>query len=236
METLGQPTREPSVGSPTSLLLKWMKNDIFQAIQTVGLDPKEFDLEDDGDEARIKHKWSASCFTVDRKAGNYAARYVVGDGPEWPTDASSWQASASRISTWLAEVKRDLETPDLWAELQREAKLLGANADDVAENTPFTPDEQKEIAVRLRALAEHARRTYSLSAAQMRALDAKLGYLVDAARRLGRKDWLNVCAGAILGYILTALLPPEAARDMFLGLLRAIGHLYGLPDLPMLST
>jgi hypothetical protein len=28
-----------------------MKNDISQAIQTVGLDPKEFELEDEGDEA-----------------------------------------------------------------------------------------------------------------------------------------------------------------------------------------
>jgi hypothetical protein len=208
------------VGSPTSSLLKWMRNDIFQAIQAVGLDPKEFDLEDDGDEAQIKHKWSASNFIIARKSGHYSSRYVVGDGPEWPADTYSWQTAASRASMWLAEVKRDLETPDLWAELQREAQLLGANAGDVAENTPFTPDEQKEIVARLRALAERAQRTYALSASQMRALDAKL----------------NVCAGVMLGYILTALLPPEATRDIFLGLLRTIGHLYGLPHLPMLPS
>jgi hypothetical protein len=216
------------VGSPTSLLQKWMRNDIFQAIQAAGLDPKEFELEDDGSEARIKHKWSASCFIIARKSGYYSSRYVVVDGPEWPADTYSWQASAARVSAWLAEVKRDLETPDLWAELQRESQLLGANADDVA--------EQKEIVARLQALAEHVRRTYRLSASQMRALDAKLDYLADAARRLGRKDWLNVCAGAILGYILTAMLPPEAARDMFLRLLQAVGHLYGLPHLPMLRS
>jgi hypothetical protein len=68
----------------------------------------------------------------------------------------------------------------------------------------------------------------------MRALDEKLDYLADAARRLGRKDWLNVCTGAILGYVLTASLPPESAHDMLLGLARAIGHFWGLPDLPML--
>jgi hypothetical protein len=27
---------------------KWKKNEIFEAIQAVGLDPKEFDLEDAG--------------------------------------------------------------------------------------------------------------------------------------------------------------------------------------------
>jgi hypothetical protein len=68
----------------------------------------------------------------------------------------------------------------------------------------------------------------------MQALDVKLDYLINASRRLGRKDWLNVCAGTILVYILTASVPPEAARDMFLGIMRAIGHLFGLPDPPML--
>jgi hypothetical protein len=216
-------------------LKKWQKNEIVKAIQAVGLDPLVFDLQDDDGEVRIKHKWSPSCFTVRDDGAHYGAYSVVGDGPEWPVGAYSWGTIFPRISTWLKDVKRDLETPDLWAELQRDAELLHVvTSDDVVENTPFTPDEQNAIAARLQALAEHAQRTHSLSAAQMRALDAKLDYLLTAARRLGRKDWLNVCAGAILGYILTASLPPEAARDMLLGLLRAIGHLYGLPDLPML--
>jgi hypothetical protein len=220
---------------PFSQLNKWKRNQIVEAIQTAGLDPRHFDLEDDGSQARIKHKWSPSCFTIRSQGMGYDVSYVVGDGMEWPASAYSWQTIPTRICSWLEEVKRDLETPDLWVELQREAQLLsGTISDDVIENTLFTLDEQKEVAARLRALAEHARRTYSLTAAQMQALDAKLDYLANAARRLGRKDWVNVCAGAILSYVLTASLPPEAARDMLLNLLRAIGHLWGLPDLPML--
>jgi hypothetical protein len=223
------------VGPPTSQLNKWKRNRIVEAIQTVGLDPRQFDLEDDDGQVRIKHKWSPSCFFIRSNGMHYDVSYVVGDGIEWPVSAYSWQTIPTRICSWLEEVKRDLETPDLWAEIQREVRLLGTASDDVTENTPFTPDEQSEIAARLQALAEHAQQTYSLSATQMRALDVKLDYLVNAARRLGRKDWLNVCAGAILGYILSASLPPEVARDMFLGLVRVIGHLWGLPDLPMLS-
>jgi hypothetical protein len=223
------------VESPTSLLKKVQKNQVFEAIEAVGLHPNDFDLEEDGDKVRIKHKWSASHFTINSEGAYYGARYVVGDGPEWPVSAYSWGTISPRISAWLKDVKRDLETPDLWAELQRDGRLLlDATSNDVTGNSPFTPDEQNDIAARLQALAEHARRIYSLSAAQMRILDAKLDYLVNAARRLGRKDWLNVCAGVILSYILGASLPPEATRGMFLGLLRAIGHLYGFPDLPML--
>ena len=131
-----------------------------------------------------------------------------------------------RVSLWLGEVKRDLETPDLWAELQREAKLLGAGSNAVTENTPFTPGEQKEIAGRLKELAKYVRKTHSLSPAQMQALDEKLEYLVDASHRLGRKDWLNAFIGVTLGYMLSVALPPESARTIFLTFLRAIGLLY----------
>jgi hypothetical protein len=228
---IAKATRKPSMGSPTSWLQKVHKNEIFKAIQEVGLDPNEFDLENDDVEVRIKHKWSESCFIIGGGPGHYVGHSVVGDAPDWTFEAYRWQSLIERISRWLQNVKRDLETPDLWAELQREAKLLGAN-DDVTDNTPFTLNEQKEIARRLQELAEHARRTHALSGEQMRVLDGKLDYLVKAAGRLGRIDWRNAFVGAILGYIITVALPPDA-RDMVLGLFRAtIGHFYGVSELP----
>jgi hypothetical protein len=127
-----------------------------------------------------------------------------------------------------SQVKSDLETPDLWAELQREVTLLGARSVELIENTPFTPDEQNEIARRLQRLAGHARNTYSLSPEQIRLLDEKLNYLVEASARLGRIDWLNAFVGAILGYILTAAFPPVSAGHVFDTFIRAIIDLYPL--------
>ena len=49
------------------ILQKLHKNEIFGAIQAVGLDPKEFDLEEYDDQVRIKHKWSKSYFIVSRE-------------------------------------------------------------------------------------------------------------------------------------------------------------------------
>jgi hypothetical protein len=227
-------SRIPPATAATSLLQKWKKNEIFEAIKAVELNPRDFDLNDEQVEVRIKHKSSESYFLIGGDPSHYAGRYVVGDGPDWQFDAYSWQAVIPRIRRWLGEVKRDIETPDLWAELQREIELLlGANSVDVTENTRFTPDEQEEIALRLQEFSEFARRTYSLSEAQTRALDAKLDYLVDAARRLGRIDWRNVVAGVILGWLLAAALPPDSARDMFLQLFRALGHFCGFQELPV---
>jgi len=68
--------KNPKKESPTPLLQKWHKNEIFKAIQTVGLDPRNFDLNDSGAEVRIKDRSSASCFIVRRESGYY----VGGDG------------------------------------------------------------------------------------------------------------------------------------------------------------
>jgi hypothetical protein len=218
------------MGSPGSWLQKWQKNGIVRAIEKVGLDPKEFDLEEGDEKVRIKHKWSASYSVISREGSSYIVRDIVGDGQEWPRDKYTWQSVISRIETWLAEVKTDLATPDLWASLQRDGQLLvNLNSDAVAGNTTFTSDEKKYIEAQLKTLAEHAQHTYSLSTAQMGVLNKQLDYLVEASRRVGRKDWFNIFAGAMFGLILTAVLSPEAVRATCLGLFRAIGHLYGLP-------
>jgi hypothetical protein len=217
---------------PSPQFQKWQKNQLFEAIEGAGLDPREFEFEDGDAEVRLKHKWSDSCFIFGGDAGHYVGRCVVGDGPDWPYEIYSWQTLMPRVKRWLEEVKRDLETPDLWAELRREAELLGAGVDKVTENTPFTLDEQKQIAARIDELAKSVSRTHSLSEDQMHALDAKLDYLVDASRRLGRKDWFITFIGVIITFVLTAAIAPESARTIFQTFLRAIGHLYGFPELP----
>jgi hypothetical protein len=214
------------------MMEKWKRNQIFEAIQAVGLDPRDFDFEDRDAEFRVKHKWSDSCFILGGNAAHYVGSYVAGDGPVWPYEAYSWTAILPRVSTWLEALKLDLETPDLWSELRRETELLGGVSNETNANTPFTPEEQKEIARSLQELAEYARRTYSLSEPTMQVLNAKLDYLAGAAGRLGRIDWRNVFAGAILGFILSAALPPESAHHLLFEFLRAIGHLFGYPALP----
>jgi hypothetical protein len=113
---------------PIQFLQKRHRNDIFQAIQAVGLDAREFDLVDSGSEVRIKHRSSESCLIVRREAGYYVGQSVVGDGHVWPYSPCSWQTLIPQVSRWLEEVKHDLNTPDLWAELRREAELLGAGS------------------------------------------------------------------------------------------------------------
>jgi len=222
---------------PSSPLLhKWQTNELLTAIQTGELDPREFVLENIA-ETQVKHKWSRSFFIIGGNAGHYRGHSVVGDGMEWSYEVYSWQTVMTRFSRWVSEVKNDLETPDLWAELRKEAELLRGAYTEAGDNAPFTLPEQEEIERRLRELESQVAQTCTLRGPEVEDLHAKIDYLVEAARRVGRIDWLNLFVGAIACYLIAGI-PPEPARCIFQALgkcLQVIGHFFGqgFPELPM---
>ena len=213
-------------------LRKLQRNELFNAIEERGFSPGDFHLDHGADEARLSHLQSGAYFVIGGSDEPYTTRSLVGDEPVEEFKRVDWDQVVTFVQAWIWAVKDDIETPDLWAELRRDSALLGVGSDEAIENTPFTPDEQAEIAAQLRELREYVTSTYTLSEAQMRLLDAKLEYLVEAAGRLGRIDWRSVFAGVMITYIVEAALPQEAARDILLRLLRSIAPLFGLPELP----
>ncbi len=216
-------------------LEKWKRNLVFQAIKAVGLDPGEVEWDGEDGQSPLRHSSSESYFIFDGDARRYVGSYRVGKELQpWPYEFYTWPSLMQRVEGWLREVKSDLETPDLWAELRREREMLGGVPDEAVQNTPFTQEEQAEIAKQLREIKEYAKKTYSLSEAQRMLLEARLDYLQEAASRLRRIDWRNALVGAIFGYIFAAALPPEAARDIFKVALGALAHLFAhpIPELP----
>ena len=214
-----------SVGPPSRLLRKWQWTDVIEAVEKAGLDPKACTLEDNGGEASVRNK--GSYFTIRRDpAGRYVGRYVGGDSPERPFD-KPWDLLVPLIAMWAGEVRRDIDTPDRFAELQQDARLLRGDFDTIG-NSSFSPDERKELAARLHEYAETARQAHAFSKEQMRLLNGKIDDLVDAAGRLGRKDWLNVFVGTIFFYCLEVALPPDATREIFRGFVHVINRLYPL--------
>ncbi len=104
-------------------------------------------------------------------------------------------------------MKRDADTPNLWAQLQREREVLVASLyEQEGGNTPFNSDEQTEIAEQLAQIKELLKETHSLSEAQMLVLNMKIDDIAAAANRMGRKDWLLVFYGVMFPLIVTILL------------------------------
>jgi hypothetical protein len=206
---------------------KWKRNGVFKAIQAAGFSPEEFNFDDSADEVILRHRSTGATFTYSGTAGNYVSSFVAGDamGPELTN--YSWEGLIERVRLWLSDVKHDVETPDLWAELGRRGDLAFSASDSTLQNTPFAPNEREEIAEQLNKFRANANAAFALSEHQAEELDERVDYLIDATERLGRKDWLNSCIGSIFGYVLAVAFPPDMARHLFDMLAISIGHLFG---------
>jgi hypothetical protein len=212
---------------------RYQQNELLEAIQEARLAPEEFDLNIGDDKSTLTHLPTGANFVLSG-IGRYSVRRVAGDGPAEERERLSWYAVKEQVALWLIDVKFDVGTPDLWAQLEGERKLLEAISDDSVENRPFTEAEQKQVAEQLQELRSYVRDAHSLSDAQVRLLDEKLDYLVDATSRAGRRDWLLMLAGVMLSYVLAADLPGEAARDILGTFLKGIARIVGL-DFPELG-
>jgi hypothetical protein len=217
-------------------LPKSLTNDVIEAIRSSGLDPYIFKYSDNEDEYRIRHPSSGSYFAFRLEGGTFPISYLIaGEVTEQKFDAYIWPKVIDHVNEWATRVKKDLETPDLWAELQREPKLLGVGPDLHIENTPFTPEEKKEITELLQKGGEYVEQTYPLSDSERLEWRAQLAYLTEAVHRLGRRDWRGLLISTLIEFVFYVAPEPAAARDMVFTFLKATGHFFGthLPELPI---
>lgn len=209
-------------------LEKIFRNPIIETVETGGLAPSEctFDFNDDGG-CRITHTPSGSTFVVEGPFGRHTTTAVVGDGAPQQLEAFIWPTVVERVERWARDVKRDVDTPDLWAELQREREILTGTRYEEVGNTPFTSDELAEIAEQLQQIKEYVSTRYALSEAQMLHLEAKLDDIAAAAGRMGRKDWALWVSGALLGAFVQGILPPEVVQHIARMTVDGLGYLLG---------
>jgi hypothetical protein len=217
-------------------LRKQQRNEVFEAINEGGLDPREFKLTEE-EWAQLVHEATGSEFGMrQRRIILYSLLLrssrspyqifskVAGDPPK-SEGCDTWEEILNRVREWLTELKSALSTPDLWEQL-RYASAAGA---DDSDNSAFTEDEQREIAEKLDELRARAETAYSLSDAQMTELNTKLDYLLEASKRVGRKDWRILVGGTLLTMLTDAILPTKTTHTIFLHLLDSVGHLLGHP-------
>jgi len=117
----------------------------------------------------------------------------------------------SRFKTWLSYVKRDIETPDLWASISQEANIINA-ASEAGSNTPFSEDEKNYIKNGLNEIKQYLLTAHKLDP---ELVEGKINYLIESSGRMGRKDWITLLVGALVGIVSAAYLPPETTRDIF---------------------
>jgi hypothetical protein len=215
--------------------MRSQKSDVLAEIKRAGLEPHEFRWIEEENRETIQHDPSEYWCTFRQNGGYHLLEYAPGEDAEIEDVVRpAWIAARDDVATWLASLARELEAPDLWAELERERQIVGEAPGPEVENTPFTQEEQQLIGRQLNEVKEYVRQTHELPPGQLRELEARLDYLVDASSRLPRLDWRNALLGVLLGTVVEAILPGDVVRDVLSLIVRGIAHLYGhdVPGLP----
>jgi hypothetical protein len=205
------------------------RNAIYEAIVASDFDPRKFVLDQpDRSGLVLTHEPSGFSLSFRELFGDWSVSYGTSEDNVRAT-AEAREEFPVYVRKWLQLLRDDLETPDLWAELQTEQVRLEGEPGPSVENTPFTPDELAEIVRELQAVAERAAQ-HDLTSAERKALESRLQYLEEAAGRLGRIDWRNALCGVMLTLVVTAALPPEPAHEILMLLLRTLGRFFGHED------
>lgn len=133
---------------------------------------------------------------------------------------------------WVAEWASQASARDIWSELAGIHGLIANNQRAELENTSFTTAERRAISHQIEEIKEQARQAPELTAEQILGVEQKLDELVEAGKRVGRKDWLTMLYGAAFGMIVNDAVPAHIVQAIITMAIHGLGHLFGLGSLP----
>jgi hypothetical protein len=208
---------------------KW----IYEAMQRAGFNPADFaePAETNDREVSVIHEPSASYFHIGPRDPTYNTRVVkwkVGDGPHEEAHALHWEVNLER---WLEDIKRDIATPDPWAELRSMGEIPDAEVvEEDVDTSPFSAEEQVEISRQLDSL--RAELEGQLTEAEARILAQQFEYIKDASEDTRRDRWVELFKGVLLGDVVNGQLPSPIVVHILSAAAHFVAGLHGFPQLP----
>ena len=116
----------------------------------------------------------------------------------------NWDQSISTVAAWLKNLKREIDSPDLWASLIQEMELLGLESSERLTRRLIWKSKLRSSEL-FDEIRVYITSTYCLAEEPLRRVHAKLDYLIDASTRVGRIDWKNIFVSSLIALALQQL-------------------------------
>ncbi len=182
-------------------LLLSQKKKVYDTLREIGLEPAEFSWS----KVEIVDRFIVS--RLNHRRGQYYFQFSSYELNSWCVACPglyrtmdyqyprTWEEQDVIFRQWAEGLKRELDTPDPWAELAKYRLVLNAEFSQEAVNEPIPAVEAEQIGQALRRLADDIAREFILDTGQASLVGARLGYLADAARRERSRDWIYTTMG-----------------------------------------
>jgi hypothetical protein len=214
-------------------------NELFRTAVGYGLKPTEFALRRDTNWSGIYHEQSGSHFLMKphvltfvkfrvdpfftfRRLHSYDVSAKVRDEKETLYQAIQWDNIRLLVPDWAKRVNRQ----GVWAEAEQVKDAFTATQGKDAGNAQFTEDEQRQIAVQFQEVKRYLKEEFDLSGEQISEVEEKLDEIVEAGKRMGRKDWLVYLLGTITALVISATVAAPVGEHIFTMIIHGLGHLF----------
>jgi len=209
-------------------LLRSQKNGVLEAIKSSGLDPFNFKWSEEDSQCTREDEFSFASverlsyvdikfyFQFDCSEGK---RYAIfSPGRERCVEEhypGAWVGQLSSVRSWLTYLKRELAQPDLWAELSKYQLPPDETLTADIGNEPFTVKEAEQLSEGIRKVRAYIEAEFALNEDQHNLVNEKLDYLLEAAKRQGRKDWFHTSIGVIFTLASAMAFSPEQTKNIW---------------------
>lgn len=222
-------------------LLKTQKNEIFKILQEVGLEPANFkwthiDLMPSDDRVVLRLNYLDGKYYFQfmmNKDSNYHYCCEVSPADEKAVGykkSLNWYEQKTNVRRWAKYLKREIEAPDLWAEIEKYRATLPLVTGEQLVNEPIPAYETEEIYDRMQLLADKIEEEFKLNEEQSQFVRSKLNYLADAAKRQPRRDWEFMFIGVFINIAFYLVLEPVKVQQFWQFVKSIVGpfiHLIG---------
>lgn len=228
------------------MLLKSQKNQVFKILQEEGLEPANFSW------VETTSVWGADIIisSLNYRGGHFYFKFdfffskrvddfipktphcEFSPGGELPMSheyPDNWQLQKDCVHKWAGYLKREIEAPDLWAEMEKYKTSVSLALPEQLLNEPIPASEAEKISEQLSSLADKIEKQFELTNEQNQFVRSKLNYLADAAKRQRSMDWANTLIGVSVTIAMGLALAPDKAKELW-ELMRRLGeliHLFG---------
>ncbi len=198
-------------------LLTSQKNKIYNYITSKHyFSPNQFKLEEHDSITIIKFLNSPYYFKFinDTEYVGFFVNYSPGQENFLEvTPNVSWELGFQHLVSWLMNLERELEVPNLWERFEMEISgiNLRSNFDN---NTKFTVSEYEIISKKLDSISEGILSIPLLEQQQQEIL-INLERLNEFAKELNKFDWKNLFIGTFISIIIQLNVTPENASELW---------------------
>lgn len=201
-------------------LLRAQKNDIFKILEQAGLNPSDFRWGEVTVHGEIRLWHDQSGYFIEFSYWKKQECYFITCSPskqlaEQSFQLNIWDAVLNVVKIWALCLKKEIDTPDLWAQMEKYTAYLSVPPTEDLPDEPISAVDATEIEDRLWLFADKVEKQFNLAEGERKVLRHQMGVLIGIAKRSSKKAFLYSAFGVIAGIAMSLAMSPEQAKALW---------------------